>query len=62
MTYEDRFARALKLKDFISLYDNKGRVYLIFTDDTEFKVRMFGEELDDNAKNQISHDSIHVTK
>lgn len=62
MSYQDRFARALKLKDFVSLYEDKANIYLVFTNDTDFEVKTFGQDMDDGAKIRITHEPIHVTK
>ncbi len=62
MTYKDRFAQALKLKDFVSLHDDKAEIFLVFTSDTDFQVKVFGPETDDHTKNQIYHEFRYAKK
>lgn len=60
MTYQESFDLAMRLKDFVRLYDDKAWIYLIFTNQTDFYVRIFDQEPADRLRHQIQYDSFYV--
>ncbi|AZZ37789.1 hypothetical protein CIK05_13600 [Bdellovibrio sp. qaytius] len=62
MTHNESFAQALKLKDFVSLHDDKAWICFTFTSDINFDIKIFDQEPDDDIKIQLQYDSVHVNK
>lgn len=62
MTHNESYAQALKLKDFVSLYDDKAWICFIFTSETNFYIKIFDQEPDDDTKIHLQHESVHVNK
>ena len=58
MTYQESFAQALKLKDFVFLYDKNACIYLFFSSPTEFTVKVFDQAPDDEIQAQFFVDSV----
>lgn len=58
MTYQESFAQALKLKDFVFLYDKNACIYLFFTSPTDFKVKVFDQSPDDEIQAEFFIDSV----
>lgn len=58
MTYQESFATALRLKNYVRLYDKQAWIYFIFTSETDFTVTVFDTEPSDEVKDRIFHEAI----
>lgn len=62
MTYQESFATALRLKDFVCLHDDKAWIYFIFTSETEFYLQIFKEEPIYEVCHNIQYELFYVKK
>lgn len=62
MTYQESFALALKLKDFVRLYDEKAWIYFIFSSETEFSIKVFDVEPPYEISHQLQYDAYVLEK
>lgn len=62
MTYQESFATALRLKDYVRLYDKQAWIYFIFTSETEFTVAVFDSEPSSAIKHRIQYEAFSVNK
>lgn len=62
MTYQQSFDLAMRLKDFVRLYDNKAWIYFIFTSETEFYLRIFDREPSGEVVMDIQYELFYVSK
>ena len=59
MTYQESFAQALKLKDFVFLYDKNACIYLLFTSPTDFSLKVFDQVPDDETQVEFLINAVH---
>lgn len=62
MTYQESFATALKLKDYVRLYDKQALIYFIFSNQTEFILQIFPTEPADEIQHRIQREAFYVNK
>lgn len=62
MTYQESFATALRLKNYVRLYDKQSCIYFIFSNETEFTVTVFDTKPSDKINDKIHHEAFYIKK
>lgn len=62
MTYQESFANALRLKDYVRLYDEQAWIYFIFTSETEFTLQIFPVKPSYEIRHRIQREAFSVNK
>ena len=62
MTYQESFATALRLKNYVRLYDKQSWIYFIFTSETEFTVKVFDTRPADEIAHHIQYKAFSTNR
>lgn len=62
MTYQESVSQALKLKNFVRLNEDDTWIYFIFTNETDFYLKIFDREPSDEIKHQIQGEAFYINK
>lgn len=62
MTYQESFATALRLKDYVRLYDKHAWIYFIFTSETEFTITVFDTKPSSEIRHRIQYEAFSINK
>jgi hypothetical protein len=62
MTYQESYSLALKLKEFVCLFNEKAYIYFIFTNESEFYLKIFDGEPPGNMSMDLQHEAFYINK
>jgi hypothetical protein len=62
MTYQESFSQAMKLKDFVRLNEDEAWIYFIFTNETDFYLKIFDTQPSEEIKHKIQRDAFYINE